>query len=93
MVLCISGGPNQPLYRDLQWSIVLCMVLSVPRKAAAKQIVTHNPHSSALTKPIFASIQHNSLFYIYAYSLCVCVCVCVCVWWGEMLVLVSLSPL
>jgi Na+/H+ antiporter NhaD/arsenite permease-like protein len=23
MYVCVRGGPNQPLHRDLQWSIVL----------------------------------------------------------------------
>jgi hypothetical protein len=28
MYVCVRGGPNQPLHRDLQWSIVLANVIS-----------------------------------------------------------------
>jgi hypothetical protein len=26
MYVCVRGGPNQPLHRDLQWSIVLRLI-------------------------------------------------------------------
>jgi hypothetical protein len=30
MYVCVRGGPNQPLHRDLQWSIVLPPFLVIP---------------------------------------------------------------
>jgi hypothetical protein len=30
MYVCVRGGPNQPLHRDPQWSIVLPLSLVIP---------------------------------------------------------------
>jgi hypothetical protein len=29
MYVCVRGGPNQPLHRDPQWSIVLRLIISL----------------------------------------------------------------
>jgi hypothetical protein len=42
--LCVRGGPNQPLHRDLQWSIVLVFPLNLCMYVCKGWAINRPPH-------------------------------------------------